>query len=125
VLLIALVHAPFADGQERNDAGNPNQDLRSRVSDLETEVKELREIVKQLQAANTTVPGRPNALVAAADLAAASGPSATAPEDASSQALSNQAASSQAVSNSAIVSPEDAKNLAFLHGTTINLALAR
>ena len=133
VLLIALACVPFADGQERNDAGNPNRDLRVRVSDLETEVKELREIVRQLQAANTSVSVRPNALVAASDSVATAGPSVLVSAEVSGQTSSNQASSSelsstqaasgQTSSGSAMVSPEDSKNLAFLRGTTINLAL--
>jgi putative OmpL-like beta-barrel porin-2 len=128
VLLTALACVPFADGQEKNDARYPNQDLRARVSDLEAEVKELREIVKQLQAANSSISFRSSAVVVATDPVATAGPRALALGDTSSQAspnqaLSSQAASNQASSSAAMVSPEDAQNLAFLRGTTINLAL--
>jgi hypothetical protein len=110
-----LLFPMFAWAQAQSKSEPETQDLNRRVQQLEAEVTELKQIVSELQsrsvravtpvALNTVAPPSPAALVpAAAPVAYLAAPSAAQPVE-------------------SVISAEDRKDLDFLHGTTINLAL--
>lgn len=121
IVALALVSSLLALGQERSVllgngkgevAADQDRGLVERVSELEAQVKELREIVKDLQGTSSSTrdgSAEVHAAVLQTSFSAAEFPT--------------QAASIQAPPNQPGLNAEDAKNLAFLRGTTINLAL--
>jgi hypothetical protein len=109
----SLLFPMFAWTQAQSKSELETQELNRRVQQLEAEVTELKQIVNELQsrsvravtpvALNAVAPSSPVPVPAAAPVAVS--------------------ASASPVQSENAISAEDRKNLDFLHGTTINLAL--
>src|ERR1700733_7118856 len=109
----SLLFPMFAWAQAQSKPEPETQELNRRVQQLEAEVTELKQIVNELQSRSVRAV-TPVALNAVA-------PSSPVPAPAAAPVAVSASASPVQAENA--ISAEDRKNLDFLRGTTINLAL--